>query len=522
MYLTKEEIENFDNYGSPDEKDVALFFKELGLECIALCFKIIADDGSDVTDIDGIFLDTENKVILIYDDSKQKKDSTSKIALFFSKCSQTKYEQQIYDAHENLPQYPIKILYIDRVNSSNVGNKRNGSLEHVLTEHTAILYKDDFEYFKTLVKKMKKWALNDLYNFLNIKLPNARIEISAVKIYIGNTPAYLYASKPHELLKYAFVSRRRGNDDGYQRMVDFRRTKEIAGKLKEGEISGFMTSILLNSTAPLEEKSNISKSHTPSTVKLIISNHFSSCKVVDGQHRLLSFTELEEFEQSRFSIPVVLMDNLPIDEEKRMFLEINNNAKKVDPNLEYDIMSDIKDWDEDSDEYKIKLGVLTVKELEKSTPIKSSVYHGTIGESKKDSLTLKGLVDMLITHNYINQDKNIFNEEVVTETDIRNLAKNIKDILALASRYIKDKGNLKSNRIIDLILRHSKELIEKKITEEDSYDTIKKELLDNDIGKFIQTLADHIEELSDKKFYGSGAYKNMLDFIYSKMTSDVS
>src|SRR5699024_6075675 len=121
----------------------------------------------------------ENKVILIYDDSTQNKDSNSKIALFFSKCSQTKYEQQIYDAHESLPQYPIKILYIDRVNNS---NSSIGSLEHVLTEHTAILYKDDFEYFKTLVSKMKKWALNDLYNFLNIKLPNARIEISAIKI----------------------------------------------------------------------------------------------------------------------------------------------------------------------------------------------------------------------------------------------------------------------------------------------------------------------------------------------------
>src|SRR5690606_13242622 len=135
-----------------------------------------------------------------------------------------------------------------------------------------------------------RWAKNDLYNYLNIRLPTARIEVDAIKIFIGDTPAYLYASKPHDLLKYAFVSRRRNDEQGYQRMVDFKRTKEISDKLKNGEISGFMNSILLNSTIKLEEKNEISKSHTPAKVKLIISNHFSSCKVVDGQHRLLSFT----------------------------------------------------------------------------------------------------------------------------------------------------------------------------------------------------------------------------------------
>src|SRR5690606_29630315 len=139
-------------------------------------------------------------------------------------------------------------------------------------------------------------------------------------------------------------------------------------------------------TVKLDEKEKISKSHTPSPVKLIVPNHFSSCRVVDGQHRLLSFTKLSEIQQSKYSLPVVLMDNLSIDEEKKMFLEINKNAKPVDPNLEYEIVADIGNWDKESDEFYTRLAVLTIKRLSKSPIIRGKVYFGTVGETKSDKI----------------------------------------------------------------------------------------------------------------------------------------
>lgn len=498
------------------EKETAIFFYNLGLECINLCFKIKADDGTDITDIDGIFLDKENKIILIYDDSKKDRDSNAKISVFFSKCKETKYEQQIYDSHEKLPQYPIKIVYIDKSRVRNSRETNLSSLEHILTENTAVLFEDDFMYFKDLSDKLGSWAKNDLYNLLNIRLPSARIEIDAIKVFIGNTPAYLYAAKPHDILKYAFVSRRRNNDEGYQRMVDFKRTKEIAEKLKEGRISGFTNSILLNSTIHLEEKENISKSHTPRNVKLIISNHFSSCKVVDGQHRLLSFTNLSEIEQSKFSLPVVLMDKLPSDEEKKMFLEINKNAKSVDPNLEYEIISDIHNWHPGSEDFKIRLAVLLIKKLSSSAPIKNHVYYGNVGESKSDNITLKSFADVLIKFKYIDTTNNLFNKPITTEIDINDLAKKLKKILAIGNQKIIDKEYLTSNRGMELICGFVANLLNERLNKDQDYDKIEEDFIKNEVTKFFEIINENTENLTNLKLYGSSAYKNTFELIMAR------
>ncbi|GEM_PF-1599740 len=502
------------------EKETAIFFDSLGLECINLCFKIKADDGTEITDIDGIFLDKENKVILIYDDSKKDRDSNAKISVFFSKCKETKYEQQIYENHLLLPQYPIKILYIDKARSSNSKDANLSSLEHVLSENTAILFNDDFEYFKNLSTQLGHWARNDLYNLLNIHLPSARIEIDAIKVFIGNTPAYLYAAKPHDILRYAFVSRRRNNDQGYQRMVDFKRTKEIAEKLKNGTISGFTNSILLNSTVELEEKDNISKSHTPKNVKLIISNHFSSCKIVDGQHRLLSFTNLNEIEQSRFSLPVVLLDTLPPDEEKKMFLEINKNAKSVDPNLEYEIISDINNWRIDSDEFKIRLAVILIKALGVSSPIKNHVYFGNVGETKSDNITLKSFADVLIKFDYINTENNIFNKAILSDSDIDELAKKLRKILGFGSKILNDKEFIISNRGIELVCGFVAHLVKQRLIGDEQFDNIEDNFCEREICDFFKILDQSTEELKSQKLYGSSAYKNSFNFIIEKYNDD--
>ncbi|MGV0751786.1 DGQHR domain-containing protein [Empedobacter brevis] len=523
--MTREEIESFKEFQSPEsEKETALFFNDIGLECISLCFKIKADDGfTDITDVDGIYLDRENKIIIIYDDSTQKNDNNSKIATFFLKCQENKYEQQIYDKHKDLPHYPIKILYIDKHRERNKAQSL-ASIDHAQTNHTAILFKDDFEYFKNLASKFGKWSRNDLYNLLDIRLPNAHIEIDAIKIYIGNTPAYVYASKPHDLLNYAFVSRRRNQEIGYQRMVDYKRIDEISGKLISGEISGFMNSILLNSTIPLEERNKVNKSHTPSNVKLIIPNHFSSCRVVDGQHRLLAFSQLKETEQSRFSLPVVLMDNLSDQEEMKMFLEINKNAKPVDPNLEYEIISHIEEWGENSTEFLIRIAVLTVKELCKSNPFKDHVHFGLVGDSKQNKITLKGLVDTLIKFDFVGNEKNIFGQKVTNKKEINQLSSNLKEIFTIGNKILQNKDYYLSNRGIDLVLGFISNLIlEENFDEENNYIDNKETILSDKSTRFFHVLNANTDNLNNKKLYGGSAFKGAYEYIrkiFDKTISD--
>jgi hypothetical protein len=71
--------ELLDKCTTDSEKDTANFFDRIGLKCIDLSFKIKDDKGKDTGEIDGIFIDIENEVILIYDESKQQKKSNDKI-----------------------------------------------------------------------------------------------------------------------------------------------------------------------------------------------------------------------------------------------------------------------------------------------------------------------------------------------------------------------------------------------------------------------------------------------------------
>lgn len=481
------------------EKATALFFDRIGLKCIDLCFKIKADDGTDITDIDGIFLDEENKVIIIYDDSEIANNHNPKILSFISKCKEDKYEQQIYDNHSELPLYPIYILYIDKNRNSDANTS---SINHIFNESSKIIFKDDFEYFEDLSHKLGKWARNDLYNFVEIFPPNKKVEIDAIKIFIGNSPAYILADKPSNILKYSYVSRRRGNDKGYQRMVDYTRIKTISESIKSKKIDGFPTSILLNSTIDLTENVVIPRSHCPKAIKIILPDHYSSCRVIDGQHRLISFSQLTDIEQSRFNLSVVLLNNLPIEDEKKLFLEINNNAKSVDPNLEYEIISELNNWEKDSKEHLIKNSVKIITELEKTKPIKGNIYRGKINEEKSNQITIKSFVDSIIKYKLIDKEIGIFQK---TEDDLKTPVEYLKEVLIEANKKITDKDYLTSNRGIDVICKFWSNIISK-----NNNKTIN-ELIEKYGEVFCSAINENIDEI--RKKYGSQGFKETFDII---------
>lgn len=483
------------------EKDTALFFSRIGLKCIDLCFKIKAEDGTDVTDIDGIFLDEENKCIIIYDDSTLAEGHNTKILSFISKCQEDIYEQQIYDNHADLPLYPIYILYIDKSRNSDANTS---AIKHVFNQSSKIIFHDDFEYFDDLTKRIGKWAKNDLYNFVEIFPPNKKVEIDAIKIYIGNTPAYLFADKPNNILKYSYVSRRRGKDNGYQRMVDFGRIKSISDSILDKTIKGFPNSILLNSTVELFDDKNISKSHCPKSVKLILPDHYSSCRIVDGQHRLISFSQLNETEQSKYNLSVVLLNNLPIEDEKRMFLDVNNNAKSVDPNLEYEIISELNCWEVNSKEYFVKLSVKIISELEKSNPIKDKIFRGIVGEEKTNVITLKSFVDSIIRNKLIDKNIGVFQLNGQID-DIESPISIMKKILIGCNININDKEYFVSNRGIEVICNFWSNIFDK--NKERNFE----EVYDEFIRPFCIAINENIDEL--RKKYGFQGYKESIDII---------
>lgn len=368
----------------------------------------------------------------------------------------------------------------------------------MLNSRTSILFKDDIEYFTDLEHKTGKWARNDFYNFINIFPPLNRVEIEVIQIYMGNYPAYVYADRADRILKYSYVSRRRGDDEGYQRMVEFSRIKEMAKKLKSKEISGFPNSILLNSTINIVTNP-LPKSQCPAVIKINLPNHYSSCRVVDGQHRLLSFTHLDFNEITHFNIPIVLVDNMPIEEEVKLFLEINNTPKRVDPSLRYELISKI-DWDESDKEFMIKRAVGLIKKLEKNSPLGNKIFRGVVDdESKLNKITLRSAVDSILAYDLLREDK------------INDLFEYIKQFLI----SIKQNANQDSldyffsNRGIDLIFAY----IDYLLGNIDTGEVLETD--ENDSNNLIRIVDENIQTLN--KYQGKQGFQNAIALVKNNL-----
>jgi DGQHR domain-containing protein len=493
------------------EKETAELLGRLGLKCIDLSFKIYDAKGKTTGEIDGIFLDEENEVILIYDESKQSKKTNDKITKFFTKWVNQDNEAKIFEALPTLPYFPIYILYINK--EQNREETDQSSIEYLLKSNTSIIHKDDFDYFLHLSENIGKWAKNDLYNFIDISPPQKRIEIEATQIYIGKTPAYIFADRPDRILKYSYVSRRRDQDEGYQRMVDVKRVKEIKSSLEDGKIHGFPNSILLNSTVVLNPKP-YTKSQCPRQVKIAIPNHYSSCRIVDGQHRILSFSLLDSITQTKFNIPFVLMDNMPIEEEIKMFLDINNNSKSVDRNLEYELTSKL-DWEANSENNLIKIGVKIVNELEKKNPLKGSIYKGIVGDSKKEKITLLAIVNSMIKNKFIANEGGVLQLENETN-DIKTPTHFIQVSLTEINKTAIEKDYFLSNRGIELTFNYLSNVMKKgNVSKTEIEELIKTKTID-----LIEVVDKNIEEL--RKFQGAQGNKEALDLVISKIDEKVN
>lgn len=494
---------------STSEQETAEFFARIGLICIDLNFIIFADDNeTHITDIDGIFLDKDNEIIIIYDDSTLSNGHNPKITAFFSKCQDPQFEQQIYDKHPELPHHPIYIIYIDKSRNSDANIK---SIEHEIGKFCKIVFKDDFDYFNELAINIGKWTKNDLYNFINIFPPNKRIQIDAIKIYIGNNPAYVYADKPTDILKYSYVSRRRDKDNGYQRMIDFNRVKKIADLITQKKLGGFPNSLLLNSTVDIEEYPKVVKSHCPSHVKITLPDHYSSCRVVDGQHRLISFALLNDTQRSHYMLSVILLSNLDLQEEKKMFLDINTNAKQVDPNLEYDLIASLDSCEDNQKNQLVKYAVDIISELEKKEPMKNRIYRGLVSDKKKDTITLKSFVDSLITSQIVDYKSGVF------ESIAKNYDLTIKILSKIFIEVNKSdtKDYLLSNRGVDLICKFWGRLYSDNKMQENNFDAIFTKTKD----AFFSVISDNLDSI--KSNVGGKGFTQTLALVTTKVTEKI-
>ncbi|MDH3395142.1 MAG: hypothetical protein OEL52_03195 [Nitrosopumilus sp.] len=96
------------------------------------------------------------------------------------------------------------------------------------------------------------------------------------------------------LLNSCYISRRRRNsyDPGYQRTLNEKRISNIQQNIENQNGLAFPNSILIYS--PKLSDNIIPKEECPKSTTTRFPTSFCSCRVIDGQHRLLGFSKLDQ------------------------------------------------------------------------------------------------------------------------------------------------------------------------------------------------------------------------------------
>lgn len=169
--------------------------------------------------------------------------------------------------------------------------------------------------------------------------------VPAIQCHAGKITYYSFMATPEQLLKIAYVHRRGSKlQDAknvaltYQRMLEPTKLKSISEYIDSQESLPFANSIIIN----FNEKINFDLSSNREDIKngmLRLPRRYGSAWVIDGQHRLFGYAKSER--RKNDLIPVIAFENISNSEQARLFVDINQNQKKVSANLLWDLKEDI-------------------------------------------------------------------------------------------------------------------------------------------------------------------------------------
>lgn len=503
-------------FKTESEKHSAKLFDDFGLKCIDLDYVIKTSGGLDLGEIDGIFIDEVNEIVFIYDDSELQSPN-QKIVGFFQKWQNQSNLNELISLKKLPDDYRYIVLYIDKTRAS-LDKAKLDPIKSSIPENCSVIFNDEFEYFQQLAKEIKSWVKNDFYNFLNIK-PKNKISIKrkVIKYFIGDTPAYVFSDKAEKMLQYSYVYRKTDDSNiGYQRALNKEKIKSMRKHINSGELDSFPNSILLNCVEQLTEINNplngpANKADCPKEIEIDIPNYFCSCRVVDGQHRLLSLCTIESSILSKFSLPIVLFNNMDVKKEIKTFIDINDNQTSIDKNLTISLKAQL-DWPIGSKESIEKLAFQVCEGIiNLNSNFSSRIYKGHANDSTEyngnKKITIQQFIHSIIKNKIVQKNKGILQSNV---NDIHNPAVIInKTYIEVIKANGTNANYYYSNRGMDLILRFIG-IIHINIENKKYAGTFEESIADfnSHINKVMPTI---------KTYYGAGAVVKSFDAIFKEL-----
>src|SRR5437879_5734530 len=159
---------------------------------------------------------------------------------------------------------------------------------------------------------------------------------------------------------------------GYQRTLKEHRMINISNNIKKREGLSFPNSILIN--VPDMTDNILPPEKCPKVVKIQFPLSYNTCRIIDGQHRLLGFSVVSSEIQKMYSMPVIALQDYDRKKEIKTFVDINSKQQRIDGNLILLLKADLE-WKEGTTEFKQKVAVGVADELNHSF-FKNRIYFG--------------------------------------------------------------------------------------------------------------------------------------------------
>jgi len=228
------------------------------------------------------------------------------------------------------------------------------------------------------------------------------IQIPAWRTLIGHYPVYSFFIEPQSLLQASYVARREiGNEQYYQRILQKKRIGEIRKFLKKGKAFPNSIIVAFEKRPTFTAYPEISKQYPwwPDWLVfgcLTFPANYRSCWIIDGQHRLYSFSDI----RTNAKLAVIAFHNIPVAKQAEYFIDINREQKPVDADLIWDLEGQMSPASEN--------GIISniVRKLNQRDPLENKIYVPLAGRKRRKQLKFSGICLAIRKRNLI-KDKSI-------------------------------------------------------------------------------------------------------------------
>lgn len=377
-------------------------------------------------------------------------------------------------------------------------------INDIYTSHEIFIWNDELlSYYEKVASTLEKFSFFEIMKSLNIDLEKESQDIFRPALYFKQNingmilELISFTAYPKDMIKRTFVFRHANKKAGsYQRLVKKKKLKEIADYISAG--GSIINSILVmipeeckfNEVSLDKKEGKWYYGDVKGTLgRINLPQKYCFIELIDGQHRLYSFTKCDEKLRKEFPLNFIAIKGEGEGKEsaRDLFIVINQKAKKIEANLlasiqeEYDknhlwtdseslareIVRELNRNDSSKLKGKILIGEkVTEKDQELKIYIAMLSYNGLKPLIKEKSI-LRKLIKKndlkeyyKILNNYIDRIKTVFPQEyedtkqyvVFTNNGLIPLFRLFRDI---CEYYTKISSNDEIDEILKLIKDYS-------------------------------------------------------------------